>query len=335
MTQRYAVSVIAFGLVLVLSGQAKADVSLQYLGAFRAFDGTPQIYGGGMALNPAGNGGAGSLLVARGWLSGDPEVYEVTMPSLVNSADVNALNTAATLSSFGTNTAPHGMVLRSTDNTLYYSAGATGYMHMEFRANNVSGTAESTNRDAPAWDVGGFALTQIPDAWATAHTGGKNILTVGPIYGARISAVDPWNASVTDTPILEYDYQHGMNGYEYGDLFNGIAWVDVGGSPTLIVSGKDVSTSQAMLWLYRVSDIENAGQLYDPQPYQTLVVDDKLFTTGHTLYGLTYDAANHILYGMDGEWNQPTVVQAWLVVPEPATLTLLAFGALTRWRRRA
>ena len=327
---------LAVGMLLMAASVASADVGLTYLGAFRAFSGTPNVYGD-ITLYPPGNGGAGSIFVGRYYVDGGAkEIYEITIPALKITTDVNALNTAATLTSFDTGLGCAGLVWRSTDDKLYYCTGATGSMAMPFRAINRDGTGESATRSAPAWEVGGFGLCRIPDAWAAAHAGGKNLLTVGPLRGSHVTGVDPWNASVSVSQVLwYYTEQKQMVGYEWPDVFDAVAWVDPDTDKTMIVSSTDISANIAKLYLLHVADIEVNTNNNPAQPYKTISVQDKMFTTSHAVFGLTYDATNKILYGAEGGWSMPIIIHAWQcadVPPQddpPTTVTDLAAGSPT------
>lgn len=324
--QRWARLVTAGVLAASLVSVAAADVNLTYLGAFRAFPGNPSIYGGDLAFYPAGNGGAGSLFISRDSTSGSgKEIWEITIPELVITTDLAALNTATTMNSLDTSIAPYGLVWRSTDDRLYYSTGATGYQAMRFRSINRDGTDESELVEGPGWHSGGYALTQIPDDWAAAYADGKNLLTVAPVNGAKTVSVDPWNATVTDTVVMSFGSPN-MTGYDYGDNYNGIAWVEVGEARDLLFSGSDLPGPNATIWFFRVADIENKA-IAQPQPYKIEVVQDRIFSTSKSLYGLTYDADNQVLYSYEGAYGGPTIVHAWRV--EDATHVDLPPTAIT------
>jgi hypothetical protein len=328
-TTTLAVVVVVVG----CAAAAHADLDLSYMGAFRALAGAPQVYGGGLAFYPGG-GGAGSLFLSDAPVSAGKEVFELDIPSLVITSDVANLNLATTLGSFDASTDTHGLVWRSTEDLLYLSKSATGSQSVRYRYVNRDGTGESTERAGPAWRQGGFGLTQVPDDWAAAYCGGNNLVTVAPLYGPRLSAVDPWNDPVSQIPLLEYNNTNTVEGYDYSDAYNAVEWVSFAGQDNFIVAGKNTSGLVAKLWFYRAEDIANATTLYEPQPYQTLIIEDVLFGGEHTLWGLTYDADNAVLYGYEGGWNQTTVVHAWQVAPEPMSVALLALGGLVALRRR-
>jgi len=326
---------VVLGMAVMLSllaGPAMGDITLNYLGAFNT--GLSGAYGGDVAFNPAGNGGAGSLFLSRSPTSTSKEIYELTIPALVNTSDVNALNTASTLQSFDTSLSPQGLVLRSTDGRLYYGAVA-GASAQSFRSINTDGTDESPANSTMSWGYVGLDITQVPDDWAASYAGGKNLVAVGSFYGICLQAIDPWNSTVTPTALVKYDATHQMAGYDYSDTFAGVQWITVGSESYLLVAGTDSSEAAATFWFYRASDIMGAAHPYDPQPYMTLSVQDKLFNgpSAKELWGLAYDEQKQILYGYEGGYQRPTIVHAW-AVPEPATMTLVVLGGMAVLRRR-
>jgi hypothetical protein len=318
--------------MLLTCASARADIDLQYIGAFRPLANNAGVYGGDLTFNPAGDGGAGSLYVSRGSAGTSKEVYEVTIPALVITTDVNALNVATTIRSFDTTIAPIGMSIRSTDGLLYYCTGASGSGQSSWRFCNLDGTAESTNRLSPAWSSSGWGLCEIPADWANTYAGGKNLITVGNFYGARINAADPWNDPVTWTTLVGYDGSHLMTDYDYYDQMIAIEWVSVAGEANVVIGGKDNSVPAANLWFYRAADVQNPAQIYTPQPYKTLAVQDKMLVTGNTtIHGLAYDAAHSILYAYEGAYQLPTVVHAWQVLDNPPTAVTDLGAATADW----
>ena len=245
---------------------------------------------------------------------------------MVNTTDINALNTATTLRSLDTATNPEGLVLRSTDGKLYYGA-VPGASAQTFRSINTDGTGESA-ASPMAWGYVGFDITQVPDAWAPAA--GKNLVGVGAMYGVCLQAIDPWNSTTTPTALVKYDATHKMTGYDSADIFQGVEWVSAGGENAFVISGKDNSAAAATFWFYKESDIAGAAHSYDAQPYQMVSVQDKLFngTSVSTLWGLAYDSTHQVIYGYEGAYAKPTIVHAWAVVPEPATMTLVLLGGM-------
>ncbi len=304
------------------------DVQLTYLGAFK-ISGATNVYGGDLTFYPSGDNGAGSLFISRGTVNNDPDIYEVAIPTLVDTSDINSLNSVAPLHGFDCSTNPAGMVWRSTDDKLYYSNGGTD---PAWRSINRDGSSESAAQTTQ-WGRVGVGICQIPDAWANSYAGGKNLLAVGNLYGICIRSADPWNNSMTTpTPLVEYNSNYPMNGYASNDTFSGIAWVSVSGQDNIIVSGKDASAPAATLWFYNAADVAGAANLYDPQPYKTLAVQDHMFNS-QVLSGLAYDATNQILYGYEGAYGAPTVVHAWALstadVTAPAAVADLAEGSET------
>lgn len=322
----------------LLAAPAMADINLSYLGAFKlaSTTATTNMYGGDIAYYPSGNGGAGSLFVSRGTANtgtGVKEIVEVPIPALVNTTDVNALNAATPLQGFDTAMNPAGMTWRSTDDKLYLTRQNS--TSLEVRSINRDGTGESAMQTTTFASTGGDVF-QVPDAWAATYAGGRNLVSVGGLYGIRMQAIDPWNTPMAAPKgLVAYDATHPMTGYDYNDAFSGATWVTAGSESYVIVSGKDNSAGAATLWFYNASDIANATQTYQPQPFKTLVVQDKLFDAAggaKEIWGLTYDAQHQIVYGYEGAYQKPTVVHAW-AVPEPATMTLVLLGAVAAMRR--
>ncbi len=285
-------------------------INLSYLGAFKVSN-LVSVYGGDLTYYPSGNSGSGSLFLSDGATSGDPEVYEVSIPTLVNTTDISLLNSVSPLQSFDTSNNPKGMVLRSTDDTLYYSTGGTSPV---WRSIDRDGTNESASQTS-SWSYVGMGICQLPDAWANSYAGGKNLLAVGGLYGICLRSVDPWNNPMaTPTGLVVYNSAYQMDNYDSSDTYSAVAWVSVDGTDNIIVAGTDDSAAAATLWFYDATDIAGATNLYDPQPYKTLSVQDSLFSTdigSDSLDGLAYDATNQILYGYEGGYLKPTVVHAW------------------------
>jgi hypothetical protein len=285
--------------------------------------GTTSVYDGDLAYYPSGNGGAGSIFLSDAPYSSAKDLYELTIPALKISNDVNQLNTATLLHSYDQNTSASGMVYRSTDNQLYYSSSATGAAAVHYRSINPDGTGESADRLGPTNQSGGTGMTQVPDDWAHSYASDKNIVTVGLTYGIHLTAVDPWNSSVTPTQLVYYSDAHKMNGYDSNDRFSGVTWISTAGGGDFVICGKDASAAAATFWFFHASDIAGAANTYSPQPYMTLSVQDKMLIRTQ-LDGVTYDPVSHVLYGVEGMYNSATVVHAWQVAPEPVTLALLA-----------
>ncbi len=229
------------------------------------------------------------------------------------------------------NTTPQGLAWRSADDKLYYSTGVYSSGAMPIRSINRDGTGESAVQSGPAWDEAGYGLCILPSAWAATNAAGKTMMTIGTNRGIVFSSCDPWNTPMNFTQLWKYGTNPQMTGYDYGDGYSGIAWVEVGVAQDLVASGSDLPGPAATLWFMRASDFANRGSAV-PQPYKIVSVQDKMFTTAKALYGAGYDATNHILYAYEGLYGGPTVVHAWSVADTtfvnypPSAITNLAAG---------
>ncbi len=310
-------------LLLGLCATAQADISLEYLGAFRV---TKGVYNGDLTFRPTGDGGNGSLYYS----SSTGNVYEVAIPSLLDTGDPSTLNSGTTLNHFTLNGSATGMCLRSTDNRLYYCNAASGGAQAAFHSCNPDGTDQSAANLAPPWSNVGSGLCEVPTAWANDYANGRNIISAGYQYGIRLHSLDPWNTPITRGDLLAYTNDNPMDGYNYGDPVGSVAWVRVGGEADFVVGGKPAATSEATLWFINAADLENPVAPYDPQPYKTLSVQNKLLVA-QMLYGLAYDPGHQILYGVEGAYMQPTVIHAWKIVDEAPTAVTDLAGSPADW----
>jgi hypothetical protein len=331
--------VVSVGLLLVglTATPAMAAISLTYAGAFKcATGGTAPVTGiteGGIAYYPSGNGGAGSLFITEGASSSRKELNEVTIPALVITSNPASLNTATTLNRWDEAATMPGVAYAS-DGMLYHvrSSGNQGF------------TIGSVNTDGT-----GFVATVAKEDWTAVMQGSTFDLIDSSMvsgYDKIVVAQDQSHkdlmmyavntSTAAKKQILEYDATHHRTGYASTDLFYGAALVENGADSALVVAG--VLGGNNTLLFYNPSDIVNAGHTYDPQPYATLSIQDKIFAPNnvnypHTIWGLTYDSAHKMLYAIESQYSEPDYVQAWLV-PEPATLALLLCSGLMVYRRR-
>jgi hypothetical protein len=317
---------------------ASADITPTYVGAFKFL--TKYVTNGGMAYDPEGNGGAGSLFLSDYYTK---KIYEIDMPAPVNSTDPAALNTGNILNQFTTSIQPYGLELRSTDGRLYVSYGTSGSGTPQWVSLNKDGTGESAVQSFGQWNSIGYGLTEVPQDWADTYTGGVNLLTTSGDYGAGGCAVDPYN----DPMALNWLYRYGsganiMTGYVYGDAYQGIQFVDNGDEMNIIVCGK-YQAGDARLLFFHVSDIETyiTSGGARPQPYQDLDMQSLMLQGQNNLFGLAYarTTEGNFLYSFTSGWTQDTYVYVWdlggQIVPEPMTASLLTLGiAVMRLRRR-
>ncbi len=321
----------AVGLLLAaaMSTPAIATISLDYAGAFKC--GFTGINSGDIAYYPDGNGGAGSLFITEGASGTRKELNEVTIPALVATGNVADLNTATVLNSWDEGSLMPGLDYTS-DGKLCFAkpSGNQGFM---VGTVNTDGTGQTT-LTTMSWM--GVDQTVNFDVVDTPLVSGYDKIILAQDNNIHDLKLFAFNSSTNaKTTILQYDSSHLRTGYVASDVFFGAAVVPDGDDSTLIVSGK--TNGENTLWFYHASDIVNAVNKYDPQPYATLSIEDKIFApngNAQTIYGLAYDSANNMLYATEGAYAEPNYVQAWSVVPEPATLALMLCGGLALYRRR-
>ena len=111
---------------------------------------------------------------------------------------------------------------------------------------------------------------------------------------------------------MKYGTNPQMTGYDFGDAYNGIAWVEFGTNKDFVVCGSNLPGPNATFWFMRVADFENRRPAA-PQPYKIESVQDKMFTTAKNLSGLGYDSTNRVLYAYEAAQNTVTIVHAWQV----------------------
>jgi len=334
---KYRAVLVGLLLIGLTAMPATAAISLTYAGAFKcATGGTAPVTGiteGGIAYYPAGNGGVGSLFITEGASSTRKELNEVAIPALVISNDPSALNVATTLNRWDESATMAGVTYAS-DGKLYH-VRASGNQGFTIGSVNTDGT--------------GFVATVAREDWTGVLQGTTFDLIDSPMisgYDKIVVAQDQSHkdlmmyavntSTAAKKQILQYDATHHRTGYSSTDLFYGAALVENGPDSALIVAG--VLGGNNTLLFYNPGDIVNAVHTYDPQPYTTLSIQDRIFAPNnpnypHKIWGLTYDSAHKMLYAIESQYSEPDYVHAWLV-PEPTTLALLLGGGLIMVGRR-
>lgn len=329
--RKYLVIAASMSLIGVLAMPAGATVSLNYLGAFKC---SPGVYDGDLAYCPSGNGGAGSLFVTDGSSTTRKELSEISLATPVNSTVPASLNSATTLHAYDCPIGMQGLTYSASDAKLY-NARFSGNQGFTIGAINTDGTAETDNVAVEAW---------------TTVTTGAGIVDTTAISGYDKLVVSNWNSAPNDVmmvavntstgtkkTVLQYTTAHPRtSGGGVGTVWSA-ELIGSGADATLVVS--DMISGVNTLLFYNLSDIVNAANLYDAQPYASLSVQDTICGTltgsnAAKMFGLAYDSTHQVLYSVEGAYGSANYVHAWSVVPEPATLALLLAGGLIASRRR-
>ncbi|MBW1783036.1 MAG: hypothetical protein JRL30_20125 [Deltaproteobacteria bacterium] len=265
---------------------------LIYRGAFRlpagtsgvktwAWGGYAMTYYSGGDVNGADDGYPGSIYGAgHAWEHQISEI-NIPVPIISLSKDVNDLNTASTLQSFedvlnvGDLEIPRTAIAylpaqgSQTSDKLHI---AWGYHMQEEPADQTHAWGElnlSDFRRQGDWHLANLPvynqnmstndyMSDIPRAWATAHTGGR-LLATGRYrdggwggQGPSLFAIAPWrqgnppanNAALQHTPLLLYtsthinpDVHHTMTHYSHADEWSGMVWATAGDKAAVIFVG--------------------------------------------------------------------------------------------------
>ncbi len=284
------------------SGNVINPAQLQYLGAFRLPGGLDPpktfAYGGNaMTFNPDGDPAnpdthSGSLFimghdrVAYGGVPDGNQVAEMSIPEPVLSRDINALNTAEFIQDFSDVTRGNFTDLEEIPKAAmqYLNHPATGPLihlawgqhlqppdiasHAWFSPNLDASSFNGTwfIGDQDLYSVNGY-MTDIPQDWAEAYTGGKPLAT-GRMrdggqggMGPALFAYQPWSADgapvpdgtrLPETTLLLYEsvyntenIEHAMDGYQHPDEWEGAAWLtDASGKDALIFAGTKATGDQ-------------------------------------------------------------------------------------------
>jgi len=319
---------------LCASGARAGEVTLQYLGAFRA----AEIPYGGSALSycDEGNSGLGSLYTYRAGMSSGMYEYDLPAPLAWTARDPSILPKANVLQGPVSSVGPHGLEYlpgmgEQTSGKLYFgSSGGSGsspthgYMDLDFT--NIQGAWELSGVDDRR--VGHYVF-EVPESWRT-NVGGKPLVTGfgwAPYgKGPDLYAYDPFPAQgvLPATKLLEYDSSHTMTGWDTADAWEAGAWVQVESDSAVLIAGKKVidGVPRAQILFYHPDDfvsVLGGGNVYDPQPYKAISVEDKMFGSGSTITGMAYDRAGNVLYAVDpidSYWG--LAIHAWQVVNDLA-----------------
>ncbi|SEA45166.1 hypothetical protein SAMN05660420_02106 [Desulfuromusa kysingii] len=231
----------------LFSFSATADVSnridpasLEYLGAFKMP--TDYSYGGWkIAINPAGNGGSGSLFAGRGTEGNGGYLGEVTIPAPLGTGATSSLPRASIIQSKitistaapqdtqgqpayseprGSQTAAKiytpSYTFYNVDNSLFTSLG---WVNANLSSPNQAGSWNITSTAGSMVNkVGGYAFF-VPQPWADKHTSGRSLI-VGyhrgfanqSSNGPTMFATAPWavgnppssGTNIPSTELLRY-----------------------------------------------------------------------------------------------------------------------------------
>ncbi|RKZ00759.1 MAG: hypothetical protein DRQ10_03515 [Candidatus Hydrothermota bacterium] len=251
---------------------------LVYLGAFRVPSSLIgwQYCRRGLAFNPDGDGGNGSLF-GIGGPSVNYGITEISIPTPVISVDhdVSELNEATTIQDFvdvaadlGLNgLVPQDLEYIASDGwssvpRLYVGTGRMFPDNTEPNHFVTDATPLSSSSSIGLWRIDdvptvrtGYIMFQIPEEWADAHTGGRTLVSGRSRWGQgsnsngpTLYAVStPWTDTTTEitcVPILLYDNEpdssSSVMGYNITDteFWTGGAWVQIGEREALILGGQ-------------------------------------------------------------------------------------------------
>ena len=265
---------------------------LIYRGAFRLPAGTSDVktwaWGGyAMTYYPSGDssgsadGYPGSIYGAgHAW---EHQISEISIPAPVisDSKNVNELNTATTLQGFQDVMNVSNLEIPRTAIAYLPAQGpqstdklhiAWGYHMQEAPANDTHAWGElnlANFQRQGDWHLAGLPIynqnmstndymSDIPAAWATAHTQGR-LLATGRYRdggwggeGPSLFAIAPWsqgnppanNTALQNTPLLLYtstyinpDVHHMMTNYSHADEWSGMVWATAGDKAAVIFVG--------------------------------------------------------------------------------------------------
>ncbi len=302
------------------------EISLRYKGAFRIpnFDWGCQS----LAYNPSGNGGLGSLY---GYFpGGGGGMVEFSVPpsaSWLVTNDPSILPGVSILNGPWTGESPYGLEYLSplpgqTSGKLYFGKPKVGHAYMDTDFTNKQGGWLPDGLDNRR--IGDY-IFEIPESWRP-NVGGKPLVT-GSSWsdygkGPDLYAYDPFPNTEGKLPaqkLLEYKSSNPFPGWESGDSWNGGAWVEVGSDSAVIFGGLKYvgGVPRGQLVFYNPDDfvaVLNGGNLYDPAPYKSISISDRLFAQDYAIEGMAYDRPNQILLATVRAPRMGQVVLAWDVV---------------------
>ncbi|MDB5103941.1 MAG: hypothetical protein JWP91_1630 [Fibrobacteres bacterium] len=192
-------------------------------------------------------------------------------------------------------------------------------------------------------------IFEIDSAWAAVNTPGKRLAAggfrehLGGSYGPSLYAFGPWNQSnlppksdLANTTLFEYGLPpDSMVQNKHADLWEGGAWLAVGGKSAVVLMGTKGNGPQwygipdggtkgwnaqpyaGCMAFFDPADLAKVvkGQLkpFKVQPYAYLDIDGLLLHPGQrNVGGAAYDRAHGLLYVAEADGSRP-LVHVWRV----------------------
>jgi len=359
--------------VVALGSAAMADgfdpSLLEYQGAFK----TGSRYAGtGLAYDPSGDGGNGTLLTNG--TGGGTWLYSHRMDAAPKiTGDASALNKATQVfrNAWQSGTAGGGM---DCVGDKVYGVSSDGSHNGKAGYSNLDGSA-------PAGYGGTWRLNPnpgrriedhvslVPQNWVTtvlAPRGyGDYFLSCGGdwsqygggpamhVYDADTPVDHDTNPGTPDVlpakTLMSYSTGSPVPGWDTDDRWNGSAWVEMGDQTYFLLTGrKDVGggTFEATILVYDAQDfvdvLDGVKQVDDPAPIYTISVQDKMFGSDDQLGGAVYLPDSGLLYSMISKGGSDHIVHVWKInqpkpdtIPEPAGLGLIGLALLGLKKKRS